>query len=147
MLQDVPRKIDLPARYGGEEFVVILEGADVAQAKMVAERIRTEIGKLVVETDKGPLSITESIGVSSFPDDGRECSTLFERADAALYHAKQTGRNRVITWAEAQAAKAKKARKLKRKLRRQASGYRLTGFGQNHPDRRPGSSERSWSEA
>ena len=109
VLQDVPRKIDLPVRYGGEEFVVVLEGADVTQAKAVAERIRTEIGKLVIETEKGPLSITESVGVSAFPEDGRDCATLFEHADAALYHAKQTGRNRVVTWSEAQAAKAKRA--------------------------------------
>jgi two-component system, cell cycle response regulator len=109
VLQEVPRKIDVPARYGGEEFVVILDNVDVAQAKTVAERIRLEIAKVVVETDKGPLSVTESIGVAAFPDDGHDRATLIERADLALYHAKHTGRNRVVTWAEAQAAKTKKA--------------------------------------
>jgi diguanylate cyclase (GGDEF)-like protein len=109
VLQEVPRKIDVPARYGGEEFVVLLDNVDVAQARAVAERIRIEISKLVVDTDKGPLSVTESIGVAAFPDDGRDRATLIERADLALYHAKHTGRNRVVTWTEAQAAKAKKA--------------------------------------
>jgi two-component system, cell cycle response regulator len=109
VLQEVPRKIDVPARYGGEEFVVILDNVDVVQAKAVAERIRTEIEKMVVETDRGPLSVTESIGVATFPDDGRDRATLIERADLALYHAKHTGRNRVITWAEALAAKTRKA--------------------------------------
>jgi diguanylate cyclase (GGDEF)-like protein len=109
VLQEVPRKIDIPARYGGEEFAVILDNVDVAQAKAVAERIRIEISKVVVDTEKGPLSVTESIGVSAFPDDGRDRATLIERADLALYHAKHTGRNRVITWGEAQAAKQKKA--------------------------------------
>jgi diguanylate cyclase (GGDEF)-like protein len=109
VLQEVPRKIDVPARYGGEEFAVLLDNVDVAQAKAVAERIRIEISKVVVESDKGSLSVTESIGIAAFPDDGRDRATLIERADLALYHAKHTGRNRVVTWAEAQAAKAKKA--------------------------------------
>jgi diguanylate cyclase (GGDEF)-like protein len=109
VLQEVPRKIDIPARYGGEEFAVLLDNVDVAQAKAVAERIRIEISKVVVETDKGPLSVTESIGVAAFPDDGRDRATLVERADLALYHAKHTGRNRVVTWAEALAAKIPRA--------------------------------------
>ena len=109
VLQEVPRKIDIPCRYGGEEFAVLLDGVDVTQAKAVAERIRIEISKVVVETEKGPLSVTESVGVSVFPDDGRDRAVLIERADLALYHAKHTGRNRVVTWQEAQAAKSKKA--------------------------------------
>ena len=109
VLQEVPRKIDIPARYGGEEFAVLLDNVDVAQAKAVAERIRMEIAKVVVDTDKGPLSVTESIGVAAFPEDGRDRALLIERADLALYHAKHTGRNRVVTWAEAQSAKTKKA--------------------------------------
>ncbi|NVB82318.1 MAG: diguanylate cyclase [Kofleriaceae bacterium] len=109
VLQEVPRKIDIPARYGGEEFAVLLDNIDVTQAKAVAERIRIEISKVVVDTEKGPLSVTESIGVAAFPDDGRDRATLIERADLSLYHAKHTGRNRVVTWAECQAAKAKQA--------------------------------------
>ena len=104
VLQDVPRKIDIPARYGGEEFAVLLDNVDVFQAKVVAERIRVEISKLVVETDKGPLSVTESIGISTFPEDGGDRATLIERADLALYHAKHSGRNRVVTWTETRAA-------------------------------------------
>jgi len=87
----------------------LIDNVDVVQAKAVAERIRIEIGKLVVETEKEPLSITESIGVAAFPDDGRDRATLIERADLALYHAKHTGRNRVVTWTEAQAARSRKA--------------------------------------
>ena len=111
VLQEVPRKIDIPARYGGEEFAVLLDNVDVAQAKQVAERIRIEISRVVVETEKGPLSVTESIGVAAFPDDGRDRATLIERADLALYHAKHTGRNRVVTWAEAQAEKSQGSKK------------------------------------
>jgi diguanylate cyclase (GGDEF)-like protein len=106
VLQDVPRKIDVPARYGGEEFVVALDNVDVVQARSVAERIRTEIAKIVVDTEKGPLSVTESIGVAAFPDDGKDRATLIERADLALYQAKHGGRNRVVTWGEAVKQKA-----------------------------------------
>ena len=53
--------------------------------------------------------MTESVGVSVFPDDGRDRATLIERADLALYHAKHTGRNRVVTWQEVQALKTKRA--------------------------------------
>ncbi len=105
VLAEVPRKIDVSARYGGEEFAVLLDNVDVAQAKAVAERIRIEISKVVVDTEKGPLSVTESVGVAAYPEDGRDRATLIERADLALYHAKHTGRNRVVTWAEALAAK------------------------------------------
>ena len=59
--------------------------------------------------DKGALKVTMSVGVAAFPDDARDRATLIERADLALYHAKHTGRNRVVTWGEAQAAKSKKA--------------------------------------
>jgi diguanylate cyclase (GGDEF)-like protein len=109
VLQEVARKIDITARYGGEEFAVVLDNADVHQARAVAERLRQEIGKLVIESEKGPLSITESIGVAAFPDDGRDRATLIERADHALYHAKHTGRNRVVTYQEFVAAKTKGA--------------------------------------
>lgn len=111
VLQEVPRKIDIPARYGGEEFAVLLDNVDLAQAKQVAERIRIEISRVVVESDKGSLSVTESIGIAAFPDDGSDRATLIERADLALYHAKHTGRNRVVTWAEAQAEKTEKTKK------------------------------------
>ncbi len=109
VLQDVPRKIDIPCRYGGEEFAILLDNVDIVQAKAVADRIRIEVSKVVVDTDKGPFSVTQSIGVSAYPDDGSDRAALIERADLALYHAKHTGRNRVVTWAESQAAKAKRA--------------------------------------
>ena len=100
VLQDVPRKIDVSARYGGEEFAVLLDNVSAEQARAVAERIRIEVSKIVVETEKGPLQVTQSIGVSLFPDDGRDRAVLIERADLALYHAKHSGRNRVMSYQE-----------------------------------------------
>ncbi|MEZ4360804.1 MAG: diguanylate cyclase [Kofleriaceae bacterium] len=100
VLQEVPRRIDVSARYGGEEFAVLLDNVDLAQARQVAERLRTEIEKMVVETEKGPLRVTESIGIALYPEDGLERSALIERADLGLYHAKHSGRNRVVTYGE-----------------------------------------------
>ena len=105
VLQEVPRRIDLPARYGGEEFAVLLDNVDMVQARQVAERIRIEVSKLIVDTEKGPLQVTQSIGVACFPADGNDRATLIDHADHALYHAKHTGRNRVVTYSEFTAAR------------------------------------------
>jgi diguanylate cyclase (GGDEF)-like protein len=109
VLQEVARKIDITARYGGEEFAVVLDNADIAQARGVAERIRQEVGKLVLESDKGPFKITMSLGVAAFPDDGKDRAMLIEHADHALYHAKHSGRNRVVTYPEFCAAREKRS--------------------------------------
>ena len=96
VLKGAVRVIDIPARYGGEEFAVVLEATDLEGALRLAERIREDVGRLEIPTDKGPLSVTMSIGVAAFPDDSRDQAQLIERADLALYHAKENGRNRVI---------------------------------------------------
>ncbi len=88
---------DLGVRFGGEEFLAILPGTDVAAARHVAERIRRRTAESRVETGDGDaIRITISIGVATL--EGPEApSTLVARADAALYRAKQGGRNRVET--------------------------------------------------
>jgi diguanylate cyclase (GGDEF)-like protein len=90
------RKNDLLARYGGEEFTVILDGADLAKAGELAERVRAalEKGQLVFEGAR--LAVTASIGLAVWPGDGRDGGTLLAAADRALYAAKQSGRNRVV---------------------------------------------------
>ncbi|HTJ40488.1 MAG TPA: diguanylate cyclase [Kofleriaceae bacterium] len=107
VLQEVARKIDITARYGGEEFAVILDNADLVQARAVGERVRKEVGNLVIESDKGPFKVTMSIGVAAFPGDGKDRATLIEHADHALYHAKHSGRNQVVTYPEFTAAREK----------------------------------------
>jgi two-component system, cell cycle response regulator len=110
VLQDTVRKIDITARYGGEEFVVVLEATDEANATRMANRIREGVAEIVVDTEKGPLQVTQSIGLAIFPDDATEKATLIERADHALYHAKDNGRNRVVTYQQFVAARrARKA--------------------------------------
>jgi diguanylate cyclase (GGDEF)-like protein len=108
VLRTAVRVIDIPARYGGEEFAVVLESTDLDGALHLAERIREDVAKLEIQSDKGPLKVTMSIGVASFPDDSREQPVLIERADLALYHAKQSGRNRVVAYRDFAAARRSK---------------------------------------
>jgi diguanylate cyclase (GGDEF)-like protein len=94
----VGRAGDLAARYGGEEFVVLLPGADHAAALAVAEDIRVACAALAIPhpaSEVGPV-ITLSLGVAScIPSDECSIESLIAQADAALYRAKQSGRNRV----------------------------------------------------
>jgi diguanylate cyclase (GGDEF)-like protein len=94
------REIDLAGRWGGEEFCLVLPGTDAVGGAMVAERARTALeGRPILLPDGVELTVTASFGVASFPDDtaGR---TLVEAADAALYRAKRTGKNRVVRAAQ-----------------------------------------------
>ena len=79
------RQADLTARIGGDEFAAILPGADLATARLTAERIRRAIMD----------SVTVSIGTVVFRH-GDTVASLMERADRCLYEAKRRGRNRVI---------------------------------------------------
>ncbi|EYC50133.1 diguanylate cyclase [Hylemonella gracilis str. Niagara R] len=87
------RKPDLFARYGGEEFTVLLPGTDAPKAMLIAERVRAAIAGMPLIAEP-PVPITVSIGVAQRqPNESTE--SLLARADAALYAAKQGGRNRV----------------------------------------------------
>jgi diguanylate cyclase (GGDEF)-like protein len=97
------RQIDKVCRIGGEEFVVILHDADRRAAAAMAERVRSAVEQNPVAIDAKPISVTVSIGVAIADDDG-DAAALLARADAALYDAKQGGRNRVVTAREASAA-------------------------------------------
>ena len=97
-LESKVRAVDTVARTGGEEFLVILSRAGETEAKQVAEKLRRAVAKLDVQgapaQPLGHLSI--SIGVATLePDD--DSAVLIRRADAALYHAKALGRDRVST--------------------------------------------------
>ncbi|SRR5579884_695931 len=92
------RSEDIACRYGGEEFTVILLDTDTAAALQRAEQIRHATAALAVEHREQPLGpVTVSIGVAVFPQDARTAEDLLQRADAALYRAKELGRNRVVT--------------------------------------------------
>lgn len=85
--------VDIIGRYGGEELVVLLPETNVKGAIKVAERLRRQIEKTPVLTDRGEISITISLGVAEFKSDTPDLATLLDRADSAMYFAKQGGRN------------------------------------------------------
>lgn len=86
------RQTDFLARYGGEEFVMLMSGTGVDQALVLADTLREELAKQRFHAGPKPLAITISCGLAQFQA-GDEPSTVFKRADAALYQAKQSGRN------------------------------------------------------
>ncbi len=97
VLQFAVRDGDVAARYGGEEFVVMLPGASASEATVVAERIRSQVEATTIELSPGHRDqMTVSIGVAVWPTDADERVKLLEVADAALYRAKNSGRNRVV---------------------------------------------------
>jgi len=86
------RDTDFVGRYGGEEFVMLLVGTDPSEARVVAEKIRLEISQLGFHFHERKVSITASCGITAFAGDDTPDSA-FDRADKALYQAKDAGRN------------------------------------------------------
>jgi diguanylate cyclase (GGDEF)-like protein len=95
-VQDAVRTVDIVARYGGEEFVVILPETSPAGAMTFAERLRAGIEAQEFAVGTLQIRLTVSIGISTFPATGiASADDFFARADAAMYRAKQDGRNQV----------------------------------------------------
>ena len=93
------RAYDRAGRFGGEEFAVLLPHAREQDALNVAERLRAHIAGLSIPVDDedesaGRVQLTISVGVASLDGENRELTDLLAAADAALYHAKETGRNK-----------------------------------------------------
>ncbi len=100
-IRDSTRVPDVVARYGGEEFAVLLPGTDLAGALATAERIREAVAGAPVMVGAGhgptgPLSVTCSGGVSSYPLHSQTLAGLLRAADTALYAAKAHGRNQIV---------------------------------------------------
>jgi two-component system, cell cycle response regulator len=95
-LQDIFRGGDLLCRLGGEEFVVVMLDVDMGQAARIAERARriTESREFIIDGAAGSVSITVSIGLAEWRENG-DAAELYRRADRALYLSKAAGRNRV----------------------------------------------------
>lgn len=92
------RGVDLAARYGGEEFVVIMPDTDCAGAGIIAERLREAIAEepFTISGSDDKLEITVSIGLACCDSSTKSTSEILEKADKALYLAKDAGRNKVI---------------------------------------------------
>ena len=93
---DALRDSDILGRVGGEEFAALLPEANAETAHLVAERLRLAVAGLSVETTAGALPITVSIGVSTAAGARGNVEEIMAEADAALYQAKENGRNRVV---------------------------------------------------
>ncbi len=100
------RESDIPSRYGGEEFIFLLPQTNPEEAFVVAQRLRkaVENKKINIEEYKienvKEISVTISIGVSEFKKSDKSPQNLYERADNALYNAKESGRNKVVVYSE-----------------------------------------------
>jgi diguanylate cyclase (GGDEF)-like protein len=96
VLRSGTRRTDVAARIGGEEFAVLLPRCDLAQARAVAEKLRTAVEKGVVRHQGREIRLTMSLGVAA-QEAGEtvDRDDLVNRADQALYRAKREGRNRV----------------------------------------------------
>jgi two-component system cell cycle response regulator len=102
-LEGAVRRTDLIARYGGEEFVVVLPESTAAQAMMRMEKIREAIASAALPLDKhkarssnANVKVTISVGIASWPEDGKLATELIASADRRMYQAKKLGRNQCV---------------------------------------------------
>jgi len=92
-LRGAVRREDVVARYGGEEFAILLPATTLQQARVVAEKVRDAVARLVVQHDRQNIAVTISSGLAMI-EPGDDAESLINRADGALYAAKAAGRNR-----------------------------------------------------
>jgi diguanylate cyclase (GGDEF)-like protein len=98
VLKRTKRDTDVVGRFGGEEFVVVCEETDAEGGALLAERVRSELEAAAFHAESGPVRVTCSVGVATFPVAGADWDALFKATDEALYASKRTGRNRVTVW-------------------------------------------------
>ncbi len=97
LMRSVSREGDVPCRVGGEEFAFILPETAKADAVTFAERLRRQVEASIMAPE-GQYPMTVSIGLASFPEDGKTPEEIMWAADEALYEAKRSGRNRVTPY-------------------------------------------------
>ena len=97
IIRETAREIDMVGRYGGEEFIAILPNTSEEDAARFAERVREQVESHVYRDESNEIRMTVSCGVASAPATGVDSpEALLKSADAALYVAKESGRNRVV---------------------------------------------------
>jgi diguanylate cyclase (GGDEF)-like protein len=98
-IRSTMRRYDIPCRYGGEEFVILLPETDLSDAVSIGKRLREIIESTVIDTCKGLITVTVSVGIAATSEgDQDKVNVWIKRADQALYKAKQSGRNQVKVW-------------------------------------------------
>ena len=100
--RDCVRKPDVLARYGGDEFVILMAHTSTREAIVPAERIRKAIQNTSLAIKGKQISTSASVGIASFPEHVRNAVQVLDKADAALYKSKESGRNKV-SWYERRA--------------------------------------------
>jgi two-component system, cell cycle response regulator len=95
--RSIRSQIDTLARFGGEEFTIVLPETGPAGALTVAEKVRRVIRDEPFGKGEGLQDVTVSVGVATYPEDGRTAAELMRAADRALYRAKRGGRDRVVS--------------------------------------------------
>jgi len=93
------RVTDVAARWGGDEFVMLLPETDLTGAMLVADKVRIDIGRLALPHEGLVVRTSASIGLVTYPDDGKSSTELMRRADLAMYEAKRRGRDQVVRFA------------------------------------------------
>jgi diguanylate cyclase (GGDEF)-like protein len=100
-IRDNIRTVDILGRYGGEEFTILLPNTALPGTREIAERVCEMIASLTLKMDDDSVLVTASLGVVSVEDvTDISIEVLLNRADQALYAAKQSGRNQITIWKE-----------------------------------------------
>lgn len=89
------RKTDTAGRYGGEEYVVLLPHTSIANAEILAQRIRKRLEKLTIEHEGNTIKFTASFGIADYNESLKSATAWIDSADKALYESKKNGRNQV----------------------------------------------------
>ncbi|MCP4596668.1 EAL domain-containing protein [Neptuniibacter sp.] len=99
-MSSIVRSDDLLARLAGDEFVIVLKDIETAtQAELLAEKLQMELGEPYPIQGRH-LSVTHSLGIAIFPEDGQDLEALLQNADRAMYEAKRAGKNRIFFFNE-----------------------------------------------
>jgi diguanylate cyclase (GGDEF)-like protein len=101
-VQNFLRKVDIFGRFGGEEFLVFLPDTEIRGAVIVAERLRESIAKATILITRQNILVSVSIGVASYKSGDKTIDAMIQRADTALYQAKNQGRNRVVVYSDSE---------------------------------------------
>ena len=124
VFRDSIRSCDYVARYGGEEFIVLLPEIDQEQGVTAAERIRDKVSEEEFGGDGVAVKVTISVGTASYPENGEDTESIIRSADAALYEAKESGRNQIIVAGGSKKKKKQTKKQTKKKTKKATKSQR-----------------------